>query len=594
MADAQPGAPAHLHSPAVFLPGASFARWKNMFLLYIASLGLFRFYAGAPAADADAAAQALDARARYLLLSALGPHAQAGVENELTAFAMWTALLAQFQQASNITIAAASEKISTAQQSSDEPALEYVNRITALWRQTFDDNIGMREHTACHYMIRGLSSDFSIFVATISTASWFADMKFPVLRNAICTFEGNRPAPIPGHSALIIQPSTNTPSHKRSPLGTTRVKNAAVVCSNCDGYGHFNDECPSHFLDWSSIQTLTRGNFRGEGGGGGRGGGRDRGRGGGRGRGRPDHAHLAEMALADLPDLALSVCDENDWVWDTGATRNIFGDRALLSDLRALDRPISLRIANGTTITARFQGTGHATTRGGQRITISDVLLIEGQAANLISVPQLLRVDPSLSFDFNSAGVTIMKNASVLCTLPRNPLGACTIPVTFPPADADEIPHTSFAAVSRSTAGQYQDASLWHSRLGHLGYRNLERLVTGDMVEDMPVSAKAFRDSAQKPCTHCIMAKMDTTPFSDQGWDHTPTTTAPLQLVHVDLSGRISPPSLGGAEYFLTITDDFSRYSIIVPIKNKSDVHSVLLTILQRMSTTLGLPVIRL
>ncbi|MBW0503220.1 hypothetical protein O181_042935 [Austropuccinia psidii MF-1] len=41
--------------------------------------------------------------------------------------------------------------------------------------------------------------------------------------------------------------------------------------------------------------------------------------------------------------------------------------------------------------------------------------------------------------------------------------------------------------------------------------------------------------------------------------------------IHSDLSGRISPPSLGGANYYLKLTDDYSQFKMVYIIKNKSE-----------------------
>ena len=37
-----------------------------------------------------------------------------------------------------------------------------------------------------------------------------------------------------------------------------------------------------------------------------------------------------------------------------------------------------------------------------------------------------------------------------------------------------------------------------------------------------------------------------------------------MELVHTDVRGKINAKSLGGAEYFLTFTDDKTRYTCMV------------------------------
>ena len=50
--------------------------------------------------------------------------------------------------------------------------------------------------------------------------------------------------------------------------------------------------------------------------------------------------------------------------------------------------------------------------------------------------------------------------------------------------------------------------------------------------------------------------------------------TKRLQLVHSDLGGPMSEPSRGGALYFGTFTDDFSRWTDVVFLQKKSDLLS--------------------
>lgn len=44
------------------------------------------------------------------------------------------------------------------------------------------------------------------------------------------------------------------------------------------------------------------------------------------------------------------------------------------------------------------------------------------------------------------------------------------------------------------------------------------------------------------------------------------------EVIHSDVSGRISTKSLGGSEYFVTFIDECSGYVTVVPIVRKSDV----------------------
>ena len=47
-----------------------------------------------------------------------------------------------------------------------------------------------------------------------------------------------------------------------------------------------------------------------------------------------------------------------------------------------------------------------------------------------------------------------------------------------------------------------------------------------------------------------------------------------LQLVHSDVCGPMSVSSFGGAKYFVTFIDDFSRCVVIYPMAKKSETFS--------------------
>ena len=73
------------------------------------------------------------------------------------------------------------------------------------------------------------------------------------------------------------------------------------------------------------------------------------------------------------------------------------------------------------------------------------------------------------------------------------------------------------------------------------------------------------RKSKLSLCEGCIFGKLSNSPFPS----HQTTTTKPLQLVHTDICGPLSTPSLSGNVYFLTFIDDFTRFTMVTFLKTK-------------------------
>ncbi|MBW0495007.1 hypothetical protein O181_034722 [Austropuccinia psidii MF-1] len=95
--------------------------------------------------------------------------------------------------------------------------------------------------------------------------------------------------------------------------------------------------------------------------------------------------------------------------------------------------------------------------------------------------------------------------------------------------------------------------SPWHLCLGHPGSHILKSL--GLKIDD------------SDPCDICVKGKMTHLPFKS----HFSDTTMPLDCIHMDIIGPISPPSISGHRYVLTIIDQHTSFKITRFFKKKSE-----------------------
>ncbi|KAK8597114.1 hypothetical protein V6N12_065590 [Hibiscus sabdariffa] len=68
-------------------------------------------------------------------------------------------------------------------------------------------------------------------------------------------------------------------------------------------------------------------------------------------------------------------------------------------------------------------------------------------------------------------------------------------------------------------------------------------------------------------CESCLLGKMTKAPFSGKG----ERACDLLGLIHSDVCGPMNTQARGGFQYFITFTDDFSRYGYIYLIRHKSE-----------------------
>ena len=102
-------------------------------------------------------------------------------------------------------------------------------------------------------------------------------------------------------------------------------------------------------------------------------------------------------------------------------------------------------------------------------------------------------------------------------------------------------------------------ATIWHFRLGHLS-PHIHKCISYQFP------FVTFNDN-HKPCNTFHLAKQRNLPFA-----HSNTkSVAIFDLVHADNWGPLSTPSIGGHKYFLTLVDDYSRFTWTIFMKNKSE-----------------------
>ena len=101
---------------------------------------------------------------------------------------------------------------------------------------------------------------------------------------------------------------------------------------------------------------------------------------------------------------------------------------------------------------------------------------------------------------------------------------------------------------------------LWHCRLGHIGVKRMKKLHKDGFSESL--GYESF-----DACVPCLLGKMTKTPFSRT----MERATDLLEVIHTDVCALMCVDALGGYRYFLTFTDDLSRYGYIYLMKHKSE-----------------------
>ena len=123
-----------------------------------------------------------------------------------------------------------------------------------------------------------------------------------------------------------------------------------------------------------------------------------------------------------------------------------------------------------------------------------------------------------------------------------------------------ELDHNSHVKPLKRKLPSTNEAYLWHLCLGHINSNRIQRLIKDGLLE--PLDFNEF-----PVCESCLESKMTKRPFNAKGRK----AQELLELVHTDVCGPMSTQAKGGYEYFITFTDDYSRYGYVYLMRQKSE-----------------------
>ena len=109
---------------------------------------------------------------------------------------------------------------------------------------------------------------------------------------------------------------------------------------------------------------------------------------------------------------------------------------------------------------------------------------------------------------------------------------------------------------------------LWHRMLGHVGMKQLNKLIKHDLVRGL----KDVTFEKDKSCSACQAGKQVGNTYPKKSMI---STSKAFELVHMDLFGPTTQTSIGQNKYRFVIVDDFTRYTWVFFLVDKSDVFAI-------------------
>lgn len=244
------------------------------------------------------------------------------------------------------------------------------------------------------------------------------------------------------------------------------------------------------------------------------------------------------------------------WLLDSGATSHMCSD---INGFTVIEKSSRSKVTVADGSENHVEGVGdcliRCATENGQSIelTLRGVLYVPTLEGNMISIGKLAEKGVRAVFD-NTGCKLVYENTVV--------------------AIADKASDMYWLRVAqeqvmKSVVKQHTKncQHTWHRRLGHRDPAVLGEMKRRDLVSGLNVVDCGIRWT----CECCIECKMARPPFPSVAEK---TSTAVLDIIHSDVCGPMEVTTPGGCRYYMTLIDDYSRYTFVYFLKHKSEVEN--------------------
>ncbi|GJW52524.1 putative ribonuclease H-like domain-containing protein [Tanacetum coccineum] len=245
---------------------------------------------------------------------------------------------------------------------------------------------------------------------------------------------------------------------------------------------------------------------------------------------------------------------------DSGCSRHMSGNIAHLSDFKDFDG--GYVTFGGGANGGRITGKGTIKT---DKLDFEDVYFVKELKFNLFSVSQMCDKKNYVLFTDSeclvlSPNFKLPDENQILLKIPRQNNMYNFDMKNIVPKDG------LTCLVAKATS---EESMLWHRRLGHVNFKNINKLVKENLVRDLPL--KRFEND--QTCVACLKGKQHRASCKTKAFS---PITKPLFMLHMDLFGPTFVSSLMHKKYCLVVTDDYSRFSWVFFLRTKDETSEIL------------------
>lgn len=461
----------------------------------------------------------------------------------IDAHEIWDKLENKFQRITNMKKDLMYSEFLRFHINSQESMKENLDRYDLIIRNMSTLKISVDADLTISKLVQSLPEDWDIFKQTWSAQS--GPRYYTTLKDLILAEEARRHlanSQVNNIAALLAKTNVN----KGNKVGYKKGKPGQFKggfkggkpktkgkgnCFNCQSPNHWARDCKLKIKD-ASLSSHSEGT------------------------GRPHDAFVVEALMSERDN------DDLSFILDSGSTNHIANQLDFFSEYEQFKEPLVVKCGNSSSMLALGKGQIEFQSFVNQKwrdCKMTEVLYVPDTRRNLFSIA--MATDNGMLVAGNKTRIHLIKDNIIRAVAVRSG-NLFKLLMRIP-----DRPEANVALTN-----SLQD---WHEKLGHLNKVAVKKLLKAMHIE--------FDNSNDSTCESCILGKQHKATYKAKT-----TKVTEIGEINSDLCGPFRTTSIGGSNYFMCLTDTFSKYRKVYFLKNKSEAAQYIVDYLQWFKNQTG------
>jgi len=272
----------------------------------------------------------------------------------------------------------------------------------------------------------------------------------------------------------------------------------------------------------------------------------------------PQANNVEEPLVAMISEINI-VGDSKGWWVDSGATRHVCYDKDWFKGYTPYEKPRDIMLGDSHTTQILGEGNVELNFTSGRTLTLKNVLYTPKMRKNLMSAFLLNKAGfkqtiESDQYVFTKGGTFVGKGYACDGMFKLN-------------LDMNNMSSNSVYMIS--------SINFWHERLCHINDKYVRKMSNLGLIPNI--------DGNFEKCEFCSMSKITKRPHHA-----VVRNSEKLDLIHTDICEFDGHLTRDGFRYFITFIDDFSKFTYVYLLKNKSEAFEKLKIFLNEVENQFG------